>query len=96
MGFPVSGLGASARTTTTVACISLHVLMTLERGYHFVRCDLIVCVHMEHVIRSGRNLTGWRQHVSPKSVEIVMNGVPMAPHGFIFGQNEARYLQEAF
>ena len=25
-----------------------------------------------------------------------MNGVPMAPHGLIFGQNEAYHLQEAF
>ncbi len=29
-------------------------------------------------------------------MKIVMNGVPVAPHGPIFGQNEAYHLQEAF
>ncbi len=32
----------------------------------------------------------------PKSIKIIVNGVPMAPHGSIFGQNEAHRFQEAF
>ncbi len=34
--------------------------------------------------------------VCPKSVISAMNGVPMAPHGPIFGHNEAHRHQEAF
>ncbi len=35
-------------------------------------------------------------HVCPKSVKKLMKGVAVAPHGLVFGQNEARRLQEGF
>ncbi len=44
----------------------------------------IWCGHMEQVILGRRNHTFWTQSACPKSVEIIMNGVPMAPHGLIF------------
>ncbi len=37
----------------------------------------------------------WDKHMCPTSIKIVMNGVPVAPHGPILGQNEAYCFQEA-
>ena len=44
----------------------------------------------------GRNRTVWTQHVCPKSIKMGVNGVPVAPHGLILGENEATPSKKLF
>ncbi len=49
-----------------------------------------------HVFGVGAVGESWAQNVCSKYIKLVVNGVPVAPHGPTFGQNESYRLQEVF
>ncbi len=71
----------------------------LKRVGHFVQRNLISALLRPYgasYVCPGRTRTVWTQHVRPKSIKQVLKGAPVAPHGLMFGQNEAHRLWEAF
>ena len=50
----------------------------------------IFCGHIEQAfLFESRHHTFCAQHVCPKSIKNIMNGVPVAPHGLILGEDGA-------
>ena len=68
----------------------------LERGGHVVQHNLIFASIWSKLFRSVQNRTVCTQNVCPKSIKMGVNGVPMAPHGLILGENEATPSRKLF
>ncbi len=71
-------------------------VVNLERGGHFVQRNLISASIWSKLFFCGSKSESLETKRVSRISKIIMNGVPMAPHGLIFGQNEARRLQEVF
>ena len=61
----------------------------LEPGGHFVCRNLFFAAIWSKIFFESRNHTFLAQNVCPKSIRMIMNGVPVAPHGLILGEDGA-------